>query len=485
MNAAISMTRRAFLRGAAGLLACAGGAGLAAASTASAGRRPHLLFILADDHAFNAVGALGNKEVRTPNLDRLVHRGVSFLNAYNQGGWHGAVCVASRTMLLTGRYLWRAAALDSKIKEECAADRLWPQCLEQAGYHTRMSGKWHVNCRAEAAFQQTRHVRPGMPPDVPEQYHRPRENETDAFDPSDPRLGGFWTGGAHWSNVVGDDGVHFIQEAAAGADPYFIYLAFNAPHDPRQSPKEYVDAYRLEDLEVPKNFLPENPDKNAMGCGEHLRDEKLAPFPRTAHAALVHRREYYAAISHMDAQIGRLLDELDASGLSDNTYVVFMADQGLAVGSHGLMGKQNMYEHSMKAPLIIAGPGLQAGQRIAAPVYLQDIMPTALDWAGVPTPDYVDFESLTPFLRGEERREPRALYGAYMDKQRMIRVDRHKLIYYPLLEKCLLFDLEDDPLECSNLAESPEYAPLLETLQEQLGVLQQEMDDPLAPPRPL
>ncbi|HDP34327.1 MAG TPA: DUF4976 domain-containing protein [Candidatus Hydrogenedentes bacterium] len=439
--------------------------------------KPNILFIFADDQTYNSIRALGCEEAHTPNLDRLVRRGVSFTNCYNQGGWHGAVCVASRTMLLTGRFLWNAKAVDPHVDRECAEGRLWPQYLERAGYRTYMTGKWHVNCKAEKAFQIARNVRGGMPPDVPEQYDRPKEGALDTFDPTDPELGGHWTGGKHWSEVVGDDGVDFLRDAADNDQPFFMYLAFNAPHDPRQSPQEYLDMHPVEGIHVPDNFLGEYPHKDAIGCGRDLRDERLAPFPRAEYAVRVQRREYYAIISHADAQIGRILDALEATGRADNTFIFFTADHGLAVGQHGLMGKQNMYEHSMKAPLVVVGPGIPENRRIDAPVYLQDIMPTTIELAKIDIPDHVQFKSLMPLIAGQKTTSYETIYGAYMDKQRMIRTGNHKLIYYPKIEHYRLYDLDTDPLERNDLAENPKYATILETMKTRLGALRWEMGE--------
>lgn len=476
---ATPIRRREFITHAAGVLGLLGLAGTRSLAEASRDKRPNLLFIFADDQAFDSIAALGCDEVRTPNLDRLVRRGMSFTNCYNQGGWGGAICVASRTMLVTGAFLWRAKALHGRMADEAEAGRVWPQQLERAGYRTYMSGKWHVNCDAASVFQTVRHVRPGMPPDVPEQYDRPRPGEADPFDPADPELGGFWTGGTHWSEVLGDDGVDFLHDAAQQDDPFFMYLAFNAPHDPRQAPQPYLDRYALDDIRVPENFQSVYPHKQAIGCGPGLRDERLAPFPRTEAAVRTQRREYYAIISHMDTQIGRILDALEASGRADNTYIFFTADHGLAVGQHGLMGKQNMYEHSMKAPFIVVGPDIPADQRNDALVYLQDIVPTTLDLAGAPIPDAVEYKSLMPLIRGERAATYDAVYGAYIHKQRMVRVGRFKLMYYPSITHYQLFDLEADPREVNNLAEDPRYAPVLEELKERLSALQAETGDPL------
>ena len=475
-----TINRRDFLKRAAfsfGAFSLAGAYGARALSQETA--KPNILFIFADDMTFNAIKALGCDEAVTPNLDRLVKRGTSFTNCYNQGGWHGAICVASRTMLITGRFLWNARDTEKRMSRECRDGRLWPQYLERAGYHTYMCGKWHVNCKAEDAFQTTGHIRPGMPPDIKVQYDRPHEGKPDPFNAADPELGGHFTGGKHWSEVVGDEGIGFLEDAAKKDDLFFMYLAFNAPHDPRQSPQKYLDMHPLDSIKVPENFRPEHPDKEAMGCGPDLRDERLGPFPRTEYAVKVHRQEYYAIISHADAQIGRILDALDATGKADNTYIFFTADHGLAVGRHGLMGKQNMYEHSMKAPLIVVGPGIEAGKQIDAPVYLQDIMPTTLELAGVDKPEQVQFNSLMPLLQGKKEKNYDAIYGAYMDKQRMIRVENHKLIYYPSIDKYELYELDNDPLEQHDLAGDEKHRLLLNAMKGRLREVQKEMGDPL------
>jgi arylsulfatase A-like enzyme len=165
-----------------------------------------------------------------------------------------------------------------------------------------------------------------------------------------------------------------------------MYIAFNAPHDPRQSPKEYVDRYPLDRISMPRSFVPEYPFNEAMASGRKLRDEKLAPFPRTEYSVKVNRQEYYAIITHMDDQIGRILDALEKSGQADNTYLFFSADHGLAVGRHGLMGKQNLFDHSVRVPLMLVGPGVPAGEKRDASVYLQDIMATSLELAGAERP---------------------------------------------------------------------------------------------------
>jgi arylsulfatase A-like enzyme len=443
--------------------------------------KPNILFLFADDQCHEALGAFGS-EVRTPHLDRLARGGVTFVNAYNQGAWHGAVCVASRTMLLTGRQLWNARCVEATLGEEAKARRLWPQYLEKAGYDTYMSGKWHISTSVTDIFGTVAHKRPGMPNQTKAGYNRPTSTEDYAtgWKPWDKENRGYWKGGKHWSEVLADDGIGFLQQAAGKDTPFFMYLAFNAPHDPRQSPKEYVDRYPLDSIKIPKNYLPEYPYKDDIGCSSGLRDERLAPFPRTEYAVKVNRQEYYAIITHMDDQIGRILDALEASGKKDSTYIFFTADHGLAVGHHGLIGKQNMFEHSVKPPLILYGPGLPAGKRIEAPVYLQDIMPTTLELAGVPKPAHVQFKSLLPLIRGETQKNYDAIYGAYKtDLQRMVRKGDYKLIYYPKIKKTLLFNLENDPDEMHDLAADPNYAPKIKELFQTLKILQKDTGDTL------
>jgi choline-sulfatase len=459
------MNRRQFLRqaGIASLTALA----LPRYAQAQASK-PNILFLFADDLTYEAVHALGNDEVQTPNIDRLIQRGTTFTHAYNQGAWHGAVCVASRTMLATGAFVWNAKRLERELKSLRERNQLWPQLMAQAGYDTYMAGKWHVSIDPATVFDEVRHVRPGMARDSEAAYNRPLSGEPDPWSPSDPQLGGYWEGGTHWSEVLAEDAEIFLQQAATRDNPFFMYIAANAPHDPRQSPQADVDRYPADEVDVPESFLPEYPYNEAMGAGRDLRDERLAPFPRTRHAVQVHRSEYYAIITHLDTQIGRILDALEATGKADETIIVFTSDHGLAVGHHGLLGKQNMYDHSVRVPLTIAGPGIPEGKRIDTPVYLQDVMPTALELADAPKPEALQFKSLLPLMRGESEEHYEAIYGAYMDSQRMVTQDGFKLIEYPKAKKIRLYDLRQDHQEMRDLSGQPEYATkeaqLLETL---------------------
>ena len=438
-----------------------------------------ILFLFADDFAFDCVHALGNEEVATPNIDRLVERGTTFTHAYNMGAWGGAVCVASRTMLVTGKFVWKAHA-DYSDTDKLYREKglLWPQLMKKAGYGTYFTGKWHIRADASKAFDVARHIRPGMPNQTKAGYDRPKDGEPDPWSPFDPKFEGFWKGGKHWSEVTADDAVDFLATATEREEPFFMYVAFNAPHDPRQSPREFVEKYPPAKVSVPKSFLPEYPYE--ICNNRKLRDERLAPFPRTENAVKVNRGEYYAIITHLDEQIGRVLDALEKSGRAKDTIIVFSADHGLAVGHHGLMGKQNMFDHSVRVPFVVVGPEVEAGNRISTPIYLQDVMPTALELAGAKSPEYMQFHSLLPLLRENASKHAYdAIYGAYTDSQRMVTAGGKKLVLYPKIPKALLFDLNKDPLEMSDLSGETGAKETMRRLFSRFLELQKETGDKL------
>ncbi|MDB4749720.1 sulfatase-like hydrolase/transferase [Rubripirellula sp.] len=441
--------------------------------------RPNIVFIFADDQCFETIHQLGNPEIQTPNLDQLARQGTTFSHAFNMGSWSGAVCVASRTMLNTGRFVWNANAVHSKSEQERQQGRWWSEYMKQAGYRTYMTGKWHCKANAEKAFDVARDIRPGMPKANAAGYNRPTADGTDPWSPSDPKFGGFWEGGTHWSEVVANHAQDFMKKAAGDDSPFFMYLAFNAPHDPRQSPAEYVSRYPADAILIPDNFQPMYPFAKEIGCGPKLRDERIAAFPRTPEAIQVHRQEYYAIITHMDEMIGRILKALKASGKADNTWIFFTADHGLAVGQHGLLGKQNMYDHSVRVPFIVVGPGVAKAKKIDEPIYLQDVMPTTLELAGVTQPEHVEFHSLLPMLDGAPS-PYQSIYGCYLSKQRSIRTDEYKLIAYPEAKVLRLYDIRSDPTEKHDLAQESRMQPVVADLFNRLIALQGKMNDDLS-----
>lgn len=375
--------------------------------SSQAQEKPNILFLFTDDQTYESIHAINNAEIHTPNMDKLVEQGVTFTHAFNQGSWSGAVCVASRAMLITGQNVFNAphnevyldnwARLqENKIKTEVP---LWTEVFKENGYQTFITGKWHNSDyallksfdRAQAigdGFYETRDKngeRAGYgrgsvhsewkPWDTEYNGHwTPQVNDIVYDENGDKKLGPDYTVKQHTSELYADQAIQFLHNVARQeSKPFFMYVSFNAPHDPRQSPKEFVDMYPPSKIQIPENHLPEHP----FDQGDHkVRDEMLAPFPRTKEAVQLHRSEYYAMISHLDREIGRVLKALKASGKMENTYVILTSDHGLAVGQHGLMGKQNQYDHSVRMPLIIRGPGLEPGKRVNEMVYMQSVFAT-------------------------------------------------------------------------------------------------------------
>jgi arylsulfatase A-like enzyme len=447
-------------------------------------RRPNFLFIICDDLMYRTIHSLNNVEIHTPAIDRLVASGCAFTHCFHQGSWSGAVCVPSRTMLNSGLTAFHAEGGLDEVPT-------WGQTLRAAGYDTYICGKWHLDPTVlERSFKEMGPVGPGMLVSTPEggaAYNRPRPG--DDWQPWDRSLKGHWLHTGLWANQVPDqiehadvlycDSVidHLTNVVSKREAPFFIYLGFNSPHDPRQSPKDYLDLYPQDKIEIPPNFLPQHPFDQGDA---RVRDELLAPFPRTPQAVQLHRREYYALISHLDAQIARVLDALDRSGKAANTYIILTADHGLAVGEHGLLGKQNMYDCSVRMPLIISGPQIAASTRVDELVYQHSLYATTCELAGIPVPSSVQFPSLARLLEGGRRPVHDAVFSYYQHYQRMVRTKTHKLIVYPEVRRVQLFDLDQDPWEMHDLSEDAAAAALRAELTQQLSKLQSELGDPLA-----
>jgi arylsulfatase A-like enzyme len=267
----------------------------------------------------------------------------------------------------------------------------------------------------------------------------------------------------HLCAVAADETIHFLRTHKDGA--FFCYVAFDAPHDPHIVPPDFPVKYDPEQIPLPPNFLPRHPFDN----GEmRVRDELLLPRPRPPEAVRQMNADYYRYITFLDSQIGRILAALDASPFATNTLVVFSADSGVARGSHGLIGKQNLYEYdSVRVPLIIAGPGIPAGKTTDALCYLYDVLPTLGAWCGVSPPPKSEGLDLSALLRGGGQGRD-SLVFAYREVQRAIATQDWKLIRYPKVRRTQLFNLHDDPYEIHNLANDPKYAAKRDTLSARL-----------------
>jgi len=433
---------------------------LAAPTSAAQDTRPNILLVFSDDQRADSIGAYGNPAARTPHLDALAARGTTFQRAYCLGGPHGAICIPSRAMLHTGRAYFR---LD--LEEFEGAPTLGER-LGAAGYRTFATGKWHNGRGAFArSFQRAENVMfSGM-----SDHHLVPVCDLDEGHFSESRQAT-----THSSELFARSALGFLDEPGEGA-PFFCYLAFSAPHDPRDPPQPWAHRYYADLPPLPANFAPQHPwDIGAMT----VRDELLAPWPRTEAIVRQQLAEYYALIEHMDHQLGQVLAAVAARADGRETLVVFASDHGLALGSHGLLGKQSVYEHSLRAPLILVGPGVAAGRRSNALVYLSDVYPTLLAAARVEEPDPTSFgQSLWPVLRSERATMRDSLFLAFARSQRAVTDGRYKLIRYPEIDRLRLFDLASDPHELFDLAPDPVHAERIAQLTARLVAWQRDLGD--------
>lgn len=453
-------------------LTMAGVAGLLATS-AIAKEQPNFLVIIADDQSIDTIHSLGNSRISTPNLDKLVEKGTTFTHVFNQGSWSGAVCAPSRQMINTGRNL-HFTGFAPKGGNSQTKHPLWGETFRDNGYETFITGKWHVGEGAlKRSFDIGRAVHEGGMPRIAKggQWK--------------PWLTEFGEGvewnteqkNQHTSEAFADAAIAYLDtKDKRNEKPFLMYVGFTAPHDPRQSPQSYVDKYPPESVMLPPNYM----DMHPFDDGDYNnRDEALMTFPRTKHQTKEFIAEYYAMIEHMDAEIGRILDALEASGKADNTYVIFTADHGLAVGKHGLAGKQNQYEHSIRAPFIMVGKNVPANTKVKGMFYLNSLFPTTAELAGIKAPESVQAESIVPLIEGEKEVMYDTIYGSYRHFQRMARNQRYKMIYFPMLKKTVLFDLLNDPWELNDISKQPGSDAIIAKLSAKLEELKVMTGDPL------
>ncbi len=402
--------------------------------------RPNILFLFTDDQRTDTIAALGNPTIKTPAMDSLAGQGLVFRNAYCFGSNSPAVCRPSRNMLMSGRSYFRWEGLYASAD----APNL-PTTLKEAGYVTYHHGKKGNTARLiHKKFDISKYL-------------------NDALDRREGEPG----------RVIVDQAIEFLKEKR-DTRPFFMYLAFSNPHDPRVAAQKYLDLYEAGSIPLPKDYLEQHPFDN----GEQvIRDELLAPWPRLPAEIRRHLREYYAVITGLDHHMGRLLTALKQLGLYERTIIILSSDNGLAIGSHGLMGKQSLYEHSAKVPLIIAGPGVRRGTTDAL-VYLMDLFPTICEMAGTSVPGNLDGRSLKGVIDGKTTGVRDTLFLSYRDVQRAIRDDRWKLIRYPAINKTQLFDLQNDPHELRDLADKKSQAGRIEQMMAQLRDWQRRLGDP-------
>lgn len=445
----------------------------------------NVLFIFTDDQRFDTINALGNDAIETPHMDNLVERGLTFTRAHIPGGTAGAVCMPSRGMLMTGRTLFHLKDEGQSIPAEHIT---FPELLQQHGYNCYGSGKWHNGKESFArSFNQGAEIFFGG---MADHWNVPVYNfdPSGAYDATLPEIKAPMQNndvgerqcdhihsGQHSTDVIMSAAVDYL-DSYKDDKPFCMYVSLLAPHDPRSMPKRFKELYSADEIELPDNYMTEHPFDFSVS---QIRDEKLAAQPRDETEIRQHIAEYYAMISHIDYQLGEVMDALERSGTYDDTLVVFAGDNGLAVGQHGLMGKQNHYEHSIRVPLIFAGPDVPEGVQADSYAYLLDIYPTLCDYLGIDKPQTVEGKSLLPVFENTETHVRDELYFAYTDLLRSVKDQRYKLIEYRTedLNKTQLFDLQQDPQETNDLSGDSAQADLIKALRQRLQQWRTDWED--------
>lgn len=426
--------------------------------------KKNILFLFADDQKPDTISAYGNKHISTPNLDRLVSMGTSFRQNYCFGSNSGAVCVPSRAMIHSGRP-W------TRISTSLKGSRMLPEILGNNGYQTFISGKWHNGAESiTRGFQSGKTIMMGG---MSNHAEVPIVDLNDSGDELiNKRVGDKMSSELFTDSILEFLDNHNIEK------PFYAYCAYTAPHDPRQPPMKFRRMYYKNRPPLPVNYLPQHPFDNGHMSGG--RDESLGPWPRTPDLIREQTAEYYGLITFMDQQIGRILSKLDEKKLWDDTLVIYAADHGLAMGSHGLLGKQSVYEHSMKCPLIFIGPGVPENESRQAFTYLFDIFPTVLGFAGLGVPAEVEAQSLWPLIQDPDASIRKTVFLPFRDIMRSCRNSRYKVIYYPEINHSQLFDLQEDPHEMINLRNDPEMAQIVDELTTSLKNWQVAVGDKVA-----
>jgi len=424
-------------------------------SAAKASERPNVILILSDDHNYNALGCSGNDAIRTPNLDRLAAEGVYFDRCFTPN----PICSPARAAIYTGQDSWNSSVTFNGKPIPEGTPTL-PHLLAGAGYETCFIGKWHNDGKPwTRGYTTGKRCWAGGKFD----HFELALTEFGNDDPEDRK-----TAEAYSTTVFSDDAVEYLN--GKHEQPFLMVLAYTVGHDVFKAPPGYEGKYDPAEVPLPKNFMPKPPFRQFTPT---IRDETVLAFPRTESEVREATAEYYAMFEHLDANVGRLMTALDENQLTDNTVVIFCSAKGMSMGSHGIIGKQTMYEEGIRTSLIVRHPNLKpATRRNSNLVTTTDLLPTICEAAGVAIPAVVDGKSLLGLYDGSrEGREK--IFCSYHDPRRAtitrtIRTRRHKLIQHLVTGERQLFDLEKDPHELDNLVDDPEFEPLATRLQLEL-----------------
>ncbi|MCP4848735.1 MAG: sulfatase-like hydrolase/transferase [Verrucomicrobiaceae bacterium] len=424
---------------------------MALATSIGAAKKPNILFIVADDQSpFDFKAYDPSSPLDAPVIGKIAKEGMVFDAAYHMGSMSGAVCSPSRTMIMSGRTLWHLPPRGKKhLKREQGItggkgilNNTLPAVFNRAGYDTmRTCKKGNSYSLANAQFQVVHDA---------------------------TKRGGTAESGSAWH---GQQVINYLnaREKTDDSDPFFIYFGFSHPHDVRDGTPELLEKYGAVNHRDRKSLPPANPKAPSLPLNwlpKHpfhhghpgLRDEVSVGGVWERRDAVTIRNEIgrqLACSENIDQQVGRVLKKLKTMGELDNTYIIYTADHGMAIGRHGLQGKQNLYEHTWRVPLFVKGPGIKPGSRVTGNVYLLDTLSTLCDLAGIAIPATSQGRSFKPVLMGKADTVREVLYGAYCGGtkpgMRSVRKGDWKLIKYDVMEgkvrQTQLFNLKDNPHE--------------------------------------
>lgn len=417
------------------------------AAADDAKKRPNLLFILVDDQSpWDLKCYNPNSPLDAPHLDRLAREGMVLDGAYHMGANMGAVCTPSRHMIMSGRTVWHLPTAPQALQKGlCPPDleqQTIPAVFNRAGYATMRTCKKGNSYEAANKLFTVRH---------------------DAT-----KRGGTAETGSAWH---GDRVMEYLSERESTKEtkPFLIYYGFSHPHDERDGTPELLAKYGAtnhsdkstlppahpKQPKLPTNYLPAHPFSHGH---PGLRDEVAVSGVWERRDEQTIRNELgreFACSENIDIQIGRVLAKLEAMGELENTYIIYTADHGMAIGRHGLQGKQNLYQHTWRVPLLVKGPGIKPGSRAEGNVYLHDVLATLCDLAGIPAPETNEGKSFKPVLLGQQQTVRDTLYGVYCGGtkpgMRAVKKGDWKLIKYDVLDgkvrETQLFHLKDNPEE--------------------------------------
>ncbi|MFI3277463.1 MAG: sulfatase-like hydrolase/transferase [Rikenellaceae bacterium] len=462
---------------------------------ASTKAQPNIVIIFTDDHRYDGISALGNRDLKTPNFDSLVERGVTFTNTYLQGANSAATSTPSRAQLLTGRSVFE---IEMTWRNFPAKYTSFAAAFSEAGYNTFTTGKQNNAESSMRGFTSGAKLF-----DLSPAYYNPHfylpvqdyradgkynikhlylvggENQEFRVPPAyfyankkkgetEPRLKLEEFDGTHSSEVFATATADYIT-TYSDEKPFLIYLPFHAPHDPRNAPQKYYDMYPPESLQLPANYAEKHPfDTGDM----EARDELIITYPRKEAEVRKELSDYYALITHLDDQLGVVLKAIEDKGIADNTLVVFASDSGLGMGSHALMGKQNLYDDAgIHVPFVLCGLDIPKNERRTNLCYTYDIYPTLCDIAGVKIPESVTGKSVKGAIAAPNAAAGREeLFFGYKNIQRAIRDEQYKLIEFCVNgeRNTLLFDIKNDPYETKDLSKDRSYRKVLKHMRERL-----------------